>query len=55
MERLPMELRDEAIRNEYLQNHIEWFLKNHNGSIEKFKHSMKEMYGNKNDMQLPLF
>jgi len=34
MERVPIDLRDEAIRREYLQNHIKWFLKNHNGSFE---------------------
>jgi site-specific DNA-methyltransferase (adenine-specific) len=54
MKRVPKDLRDKAIRNEYLQNHVEWFLKNHNDSIEKFKNSMEEMYSNENDMQLPL-
>src|SRR5690606_15241138 len=28
MERVPNDLNDDAIRNEYFKNHIEWFLKN---------------------------
>ena len=45
MERVPNDLRREDIRKEYLQNHIKWFLKNHESAIEIFKKSVKEKYG----------
>lgn len=45
MERVPNDLRREDIRKEYLQNHIKWFLKNHENAIEIFKKSVKEKYG----------
>ncbi|KJR40891.1 DNA methylase N-4/N-6 domain-containing protein [Candidatus Magnetoovum chiemensis] len=51
MERVPFDLRQEEIRKEYLLNHIDWFLKNHNGSVEKFKESVKELY--KENAELP--
>ena len=47
MERVPLDLRDDAIREEYLSNHIRWFLQHHNGSVEKFQKLVKEMYGDK--------
>ena len=61
MERVPFDLTDDEIREEYLKNHLEWFLKHHNGSISKFKEAVKEKYGikiaisNKKKAQLPLF
>lgn len=45
MERVPNDLRNESIRKEYLRNHIEWFLKNHENAIEIFKKAVKEKYG----------
>ncbi|CAK0742563.1 Modification methylase HpaI [Gammaproteobacteria bacterium] len=47
MERVPFDLRDDKIREEYLQNHINWFLQHHNGSIEVFKKFVEELYGDK--------
>lgn len=47
MERVPFDLRKDDIREEYLRNHIDWFLQHHNGSIEKFKKSVDEIYGEK--------
>jgi len=47
MERVPLDLRDKKIRNEYLRNHVEWFLKHHNGSVSKFQESVEKMYGSK--------
>ncbi len=47
MERVPLDLRDEAIREKYLANHITWFLQHHNGSVDKFTASVKEAYGDK--------
>jgi DNA modification methylase len=46
MERVPNDLRDSEIRTQYLEEHIQWFLKNHEGAIEEFKKIVKEKYGN---------
>jgi len=60
-ERVPLDLRDADIRQEYLKNHIKWFLQHHNGSVAKFKNSVSEIYGdmvrniNKNNKQQSLF
>ena len=50
MERVPFDLRDNNIREHYLENHIQWFLQHHNGSVEKFRESVNELYGLKNDI-----
>ena len=47
MERVPLDLRDDGIREEYLANHVKWFLQHHNGSVERFKISVEEMYGDR--------
>lgn len=47
MERVPNDLNDSGLREEYLQNHIEWFLKNHNGAKEVFWTEVKRKYGDK--------
>ncbi|OAI11458.1 restriction endonuclease [Methylomonas koyamae] len=45
MERVPNDLRDPQIRNEYLSNHIRWFLKNHENAIDIFVDAVKDKYG----------
>lgn len=50
VERVPFDLRNKEIREEYLNNHIEWFLAHHNGSVDKFKQAVKELYGNSNNI-----
>lgn len=45
MERVPNDLRNESIRREYLQNHIQWFLKNHGNAVEDFRKVVREKYG----------
>jgi site-specific DNA-methyltransferase (adenine-specific) len=45
MERVPLDLRDTQIRDEYLRNHIKWFLNHHQNSMAKFCQSVKQMYG----------
>lgn len=47
MERVPNDLNDEKIREEYLANHIEWFLKNHNGANDIFNEKIEKKYGKK--------
>lgn len=45
MERVPNDLRKPEIRDEYLANHINWFLKNHENAIDVFTKTVKEKYG----------
>ena len=37
MNRVPLDLRKENIRTEYLKDHMKWFLKNHENSMNLFK------------------
>jgi len=54
MERVPLDLNNEDIRNEYFQNHIKWFLNNHNNSIQKFTKNFEELYLKKQHKNLSL-
>ena len=36
MERVPNDLNDSEIREEYIQNHVDWFLKNHDNARDEF-------------------
>lgn len=45
MERVPNDLRKPEIRDKYLANHINWFLKNHENAIDIFTKAAKEKYG----------
>ncbi len=47
VERVPLDLRKSEIRNQYIKNHIDWFLKNHNGSIEVFLEEVRKIYGDR--------
>ena len=47
MERIPNDLNDEKLRQEYLANHRNWFLKNHENAISEFESSVDEKYGHK--------
>ena len=47
MERVPNDLNDEAYRREYIENHIEWFLKNHPDRVEKFLDTVNNIYSRK--------
>jgi len=48
MERIPNDLNDAARRSEYLKNHIEWFLKNHQNALTEFWVKVEKKYGEKN-------
>lgn len=52
MERVPFDLRDDKIREEYLKNHVNWFLQHHNSSIEVFHKSVDELYGDRIKKQI---
>jgi len=45
MSRVPLDLRKRDIRTEYLKNHIQWFLKNHDNSVDLFKETVEKTYG----------
>jgi site-specific DNA-methyltransferase (adenine-specific) len=45
MERVPFDLRNQSIRDQYLDNHKKWFLKHHENAIQDFEESVKELYG----------
>lgn len=45
MSRVPNDLNDEKIRDEYLKNHEDWFLKNHNNAREEFYKEIEKKYG----------
>lgn len=47
MERVPNDLNDDEIRNEYLENHHEWFLQYHPNAIETFEKEVERKYGHK--------
>ena len=44
MLRIPNDLNDEGIREEYIANHINWFLKNHPDRIDSFLEDVKSKY-----------
>lgn len=47
MKRVPNDLNDAETRIEYIQNHINWFLKNHPDAIEEFIDDVKNKYFDK--------
>ena len=44
MLRIPNDLNDTEIREEYIANHINWFLKNHPDRIDTFLEDVKSKY-----------
>ena len=51
MERIPEDLTDVKVRREYLANHVDWFLKNHDNALKRFRDAVREKYGE--DLALP--
>lgn len=47
MQRVPNDLNDPKIRLEYIENHIKWFLDNHQDAIDSFLEEVKIKYGSK--------
>jgi len=47
MARVPNDLNDDKTREEYLKNHQEWFLKNHNSANEMFLKEVENKYAGK--------
>jgi len=51
MERIPNDLNDIQIRDEYFQNHLLWFMKNHQNREEKFWDDVEKKYANRSKKQ----
>lgn len=47
MKRVPNDLNDANVRENYIRNHVEWFLKNHPNAIRDFMLEVNEKYGTK--------
>lgn len=47
MKRVPNDLNDAQIREEYIKNHIKWFLKNHPDAIDDFMQEVRKKYETK--------
>lgn len=47
MQRVPNDLNDSKIRLAYIENHIKWFLNNHQDAIDNFLEEVKIKYGSK--------
>jgi site-specific DNA-methyltransferase (adenine-specific) len=44
MRRVPFDLRDPELRQEYIENHKRWFLKNHENDIGEFEKEVSRLY-----------
>lgn len=55
MERIPNDLNDKKIRNEYVNNHKKWFLRNHKEASEHFDSEVKKKYKHKESDNPSLF
>lgn len=47
MKRVPNDLNDSKIREEYIENHVQWFLKNHPDAISEFIEEVRTKYETK--------
>lgn len=46
MERVPLDLRNETVRTQYLDKHKDWFLRNHENAIGDFESVVRNVYPN---------
>ena len=47
MLRVPNDLNDKDVREEYIKNHINWFLKNHPDRVDAFLEDVVHKYSKK--------
>lgn len=45
MKRVPNDLNDISVREDYIRNHVRWFLKNHTDNVDEFMKDVKQKYG----------
>lgn len=43
-ERVPFDLRNETVRNTYIENHKKWFLRNHENALDELEENIKSLY-----------
>ncbi|MBR5958378.1 MAG: hypothetical protein IKZ99_08450, partial [Salinivirgaceae bacterium] len=55
MLRVPNDLNDVDVRNEYISNHINWFLKNHPDRIDSFMEDVRTKYPKNQNKMYELF
>jgi DNA modification methylase len=55
MERIPNDLNNEKIREEYVNNHKRWFLRNHKEALENFDSEITKKYKSKENNTCSLF
>ena len=51
MERIPNDLNNVEMRNEYFRNHLSWFMKNHQNREEQFWDDVEKKYANRSRKQ----
>lgn len=44
MKRVPRDLRDDRLREDYIKNHISWFLDHHDSDVDEFLRNVSEQY-----------
>lgn len=54
MSRIPNDLNDDAIREEYLKNHARWFLSNHSDQLANFNKAVEKKYRSNKKHRRPL-
>ena len=47
MKRVPNDLNDAKVRDEYIRHHVEWFLKNHPDAVDEFLQEVRRKYESK--------
>jgi DNA modification methylase len=55
MKRIPNDLNDANLRDEYLRNHLEWFLHHHQNTVEDVEREFYQKYGQKASRTMNLF
>ena len=45
MKRIPLNFNDAELREKYIENHIEWFLSNHDVDVAAFRKEVQRIYG----------
>lgn len=53
MKRIPNDLNDREIREEYIKNHIAWFLRNHPDAVAEFLEGGRRKYPNDESVSVP--
>ena len=51
MGRVPLDLRRPDKREEYIENHKKWFLKNHENALSDFEKAVTKQYGSEANQQ----